>query len=129
MPGMASGPGVPAPFGAGSANALANAPAYIVPSSRLELKTGSVMVYGDNEVSVEEKRAKNPKYAALAAPVAVKAEYPPAPHGIVTPAPAMNAAQAPIQVAVGLVPAVKSEHVDPLSQSAGQKRARATDFI
>ncbi|KAF7846014.1 hypothetical protein BT93_L5594, partial [Corymbia citriodora subsp. variegata] len=33
--------------------AAPSAPAYTAPSSRVELKTGQIMVYGDNEVSVE----------------------------------------------------------------------------
>lgn len=65
-PAPAPYPATPAPASAAAAAPIsAPVPAYVVPSSRVELKTGQVMVYGDNEVSVEEKRAKNPKYASL----------------------------------------------------------------
>ena len=77
-------------------------PPYTAPSSRLELKTGQMMVYGDNDVSVEEKRAKNPKYAQTVA-------------GVVAPASA--------QAGQG------QEQPENPPQVAGQKRARAADFI
>lgn len=41
---------------------------YEVASSQVTLKPGQVLVYGDNEVSLEEKRARNPRYQA---PIAV----------------------------------------------------------
>ena len=75
-------------------------PPYTAPSSRLELKTGQMMVYGDNDVSVEEKRAKNPKYAQTVA-------------GVVAPAQAGQGQEQP----------------ENPPQVAGQKRARAADFI
>lgn len=62
------------------------------------------MVYGDNEVSMEEKRAKNPKYASLV-PATVANQAPSAAGAVA------NGAETSAQVA------------------AGAKRARATDFL
>ena len=114
VPGMAF-----PPPGAAARPAAPALPPYTAPSSRLELKTGQVMVYGDNDVSVEEKRAKNPKYASLvaaAAPIAAA----PAP---VAPAPAVAAPQT-VPAASAAPSAEESAQV-----AAGQKRARAADFI
>merc|ERR1712093_394418 len=111
-------PGSPAP--------VVHLQPYTAPSSRTELKSGQVMVYGDNEVSIEEKRAKNPKYA-LTIPTSAQA----APPSAITPASATNAAAAPVQSAPAPAPAAAAASASDASsqQTAGQKRARATDFL
>jgi len=111
-------PGSPAP--------VVHLQPYTAPSSRTELKSGQVMVYGDNEVSIEEKRAKNPKYA-LTIPTSAQA----APPSAITPASATNAAAAPVQSAPAPAPAPAAASASDASsqQIAGQKRARATDFL
>ena len=116
IPGMQAPPpaGMPMPLAAARPAAPAQPP-YTAPSSRLELKTGQVMVYGDNEVSVEEKRAKNPKYASLVASATATA-------------PAVSSAPVPLQQAAPAVAAPPSAE-ESAQVSAGQKRARATDFI
>jgi len=63
-PGMAGPPPMPIP-GAVAPGAPASAPkaAYSTPDSSIMLKADQKLLYGDNDVSPEEKRAKDPKYA------------------------------------------------------------------
>ncbi|EHS63434.1 uncharacterized protein PGTG_21567 [Puccinia graminis f. sp. tritici CRL 75-36-700-3] len=58
------------PGEAGSAATIPSTPAqpYKIVNSQVTLKPGQVLVYGDNEVSLEEKRARQPRYQA---PIAI----------------------------------------------------------
>ena len=91
------------------------------------MKGGGVLVYGDNEVSMEEKRAKNPKYAQKAAPAPVQAATVSRPAPAIASAPAASAFAAPIQQSIPQPSADPAP--DANGQVAGQKRARAADFI
>lgn len=103
------------------------------------MKGGGVLVYGDNDESVEEKRAKNPKYARQIVPTPTPSQIPAPmtmpmsgfplaqamPPSQITPAPAAAAAFAPLQQPIP----PQTYDAATLEPIAGQKRARAADFI
>jgi hypothetical protein len=112
------------------------APRYVAPSSRAVQKSGQVHIYADSEVSPEEKRAKNPKYAMLAqqsaaAPMSAAPAFANAPIA----APAQPASVQAVQPPVAAVQAPQSpaktapEGDETNPRVAGQKRARAADLI
>ncbi|KAK9900884.1 hypothetical protein P389DRAFT_208304 [Cystobasidium minutum MCA 4210] len=158
MPG-APGPGVPAPGGAFPPAAMpmgaspmpmpyqqqppqvpgAAAPApiaapvpqapYVASSSRAVQKSGQVHIYADSDVSYEEKRAKNPKYAQTVPQAQAQPSVP-------APAPGISAqsaaAPAPVAVAAAATPAqapAASPAEDGNPKVTGSKRARAADLI
>ncbi|KDE04092.1 hypothetical protein MVLG_05462 [Microbotryum lychnidis-dioicae p1A1 Lamole] len=63
-PGMPLPPGMPMPppFNPALAAVPIPKPKERLPSSAVELKPGTLLVYGDNEVSIEEKRARLAQY-------------------------------------------------------------------
>lgn len=115
---------VPAPF-AQPASAPVQAP-YVASSSRAVQKSGQVHIYADSDVSYEEKRAKNPKYAQTVAVSSVP---------VASASTAVPAQAAPI-AAPSAAPAVPAQ-ASPVSATAddsnpkvtGGKRARAADLI
>lgn len=115
---------VPAPF-AQPAPAPLQAP-YVASSSRAVQKSGQVHIYADSDVSYEEKRAKNPKYAQTVAASSVP---------VASASTAVPAQAAPL-AAASAAPAVPAQ-ASPASATAddsnpkvtGGKRARAADLI
>lgn len=143
MPG-APVPGVPAPVGAFPPPAMGMTPGmpaiqqqaqppvqtiasqapYVPSTSRAVQKSGQVHVYADSDVSYEEKRAKNPKYAQTVAQIAA-APVSSAPAPVQVPAPAQQTQALPPQAAAPA--SAPAEDANP--RVTGTKRARAADLI
>lgn len=149
MPG-ATVPGVPAPFGAfpppaalapgqspvpgmppvpmqAQVQAAPMQPRYVPSSSRAVQKSGQVHIYADSDVSYEEKRAKNPKYAQTVTASAAPAQIPAQTQAAPTPA-AIQQVQPQAPQAAAAVPA-QSQADDGNPRVSGSKRARAADLI
>lgn len=101
-------------------------PRYVPSSSRAVQKSGQVHIYADSDVSYEEKRAKNPKYAQTIAQAQSQSQAAPA---SAVPAQAINAPPAQ-QVQTPAPPAPASTQADDGNpRVTGTKRARAADLI
>lgn len=101
-------------------------PRYVPSSSRAVQKSGQVHIYADSDVSYEEKRAKNPKYAQTIVQAQSQSQAAPAP---AVQAQAVNAPPAQ-QVQVQAAPAPAPAQADDGNpRVSGTKRARAADLI
>ncbi|KAI5481645.1 hypothetical protein MNV49_002871 [Pseudohyphozyma bogoriensis] len=103
------------PTGPAALRGLPQGVVEVVESSAVTLKPGTLLVYGDNEVSPEEKRAKLAQYKVADEPTS---EVPPATEAA---APKTESVEAPAPGADEASAAAVSD--------GSRKRARATDFL
>jgi hypothetical protein len=129
QPGMAPGfPPMQAPL-VRVAPPAQQQPRYVPSSSRAVQKSGQVHIYADSDVSYEEKRAKNPKYAQTIAQAQSQAAPVSAAPAAAVPAQAVNASPAQqAQTQAPPAPAL-TQADDGNPRVAGTKRARAADLI